>query len=80
VMGFVLSYYILFFTFGYYLSEPCSFLVRNRQEVDPEGRWGRIRRSRGSRDYNRDILCEKKKSIFKKGEKRNKSCLKLSNH
>lgn len=42
-----------------------------------EGTWGGIGRSRGRGILNQDILCEEKKSIFKKRKIKSKTKLQL---
>jgi hypothetical protein len=47
-----------------YLLEDCSFLMRNRKEVDPKGRGSR--EDLGGETVIR-IYCMRKESVFKRG-------------
>lgn len=60
IWEFLLNLIFYFVLFCYYLLDTHSFLMRNRKGVNLEGRggWGEIGGSRGSRNYNQDILYE----------------------
>jgi hypothetical protein len=53
-----------FVIFGCYFFETYSFLMRNRKGVDSEGRCVGTGRCGGRKNYNQDILYEKRVFFF----------------
>lgn len=61
---------VYFVVFGCYFSDACSFLMRDRKGMDPEGRGGREELGGVEGEvYIIRIDCMRKKSIFNKREK-----------
>jgi hypothetical protein len=58
---------VYFVVFGCYFSDACSFLMRDRKGMDPEGRGGREELGGVEGEvYIIRIDCMRKKSIFNK--------------